>query len=214
MYIHCTYYTLHFPLHLNPENPLSFGHHPPHLAEQAHGTTRTRTLPIWLTTNGTLAQIFFPLSAVSRFVPPKAESPVSDRQRFPFISSLHRQRGSHNLHPLPWRAFIYPDMHPRQRQTDACSVPTRILPRSRLPVNPVRPALTLPLSPLRIVGSHPPSQRATPVNSSRKKNEPAVRRIPRSTHRFADATAAETGCPSAVDQPHAIDRLHFPKGYA
>jgi hypothetical protein len=90
--------------------------------------------------------------------------------------------------------------------------PARDVPHRRLPVNPVEPAPTLPGVIVRIVESYlpSPSQHAIPVNGSRKKPQ-AGGFVVRLT---ALRTVAETGCVSAVDQPHAIDRLHFPKSYA
>lgn len=156
LYIHCTYYTLHFPLHLTPAHP---GKPPtPRGTSTRDNEDEGPAHPSLSLAHGQRysSPNLPPSIRGSTLCPPIGRIPGLRPSTFPFYLTSPPVAGITHLHPLPWRASIYPDMHPRQRQTDACSVPARNLPRSRLPVNPVRPAPTLPLSPLRIVGSHPP----------------------------------------------------------
>ena len=112
--------------------------------------------------------IFFARSSITSSMArsPRNRIPGLRRPMFSFISPAAETQAS------PFTLARISDMHPRNGKLVLVRSPARNVPNSRLPVNPVRPAMTLPGVFLRIVESYPhsPFQHATPVNGFRRKN--------------------------------------------
>jgi len=118
---------------LDPENPLSFEHHPhtsrnKHTGQRGRGPCPPPSLA-WLTTNGTLPKSS---SLYQRFhaLSPHRQNPRSPTVNVSLLSHLSTGSGNHTILTLYPGAHSCPDMHPCQRQTDACSVPPRNVPRA------------------------------------------------------------------------------------